>query len=256
MKKTLSVFSIMAFLILWNVQNTQAQRNKMPKGKWITQMNMGLMNMQMTANFASKTLKIEAVINNQPQKEKTVILDILDSKVSKKQGKFLIKEQGKEKYAIGLFKRLSKDELVMFPPEPHISNRKEAEEFYKNAEKKLKEEMTSKTPGLKTDFNIYEIGFLFRTEKRTQALRKLPEMPDLDKKGVLKMMDKLIEIYKDPKNKALLGNPMSSLRLMDQLFLKQGYNPYSAFGKMMKSQMKFATDKDVPGSTTFGGIPS
>ena len=250
MKKTLSIFTLMAFLILWNAETTQAQNKKLPKGKWLTQMGMGMMSVKLVMNFVDNTIEMDAVVNGEQQKEKSITLEILASEIKKKKGKMLLKEKGKDRYGIGLFKQLSKDEIVMMPPEPNLDDRKKAEEFYKNAEESLKQEMQSKLPNQNPQMNMYDIGFVFRTEKRIEKLNSLPDMPELDKKGVLGLMDDLIEIYKDPKNAALMGNPMSSLRLMEQLFIKKGYNPFTSMSAMMKSQMKFAQDKDIQKKST------
>ncbi|OJJ15696.1 hypothetical protein BKI52_38085 [marine bacterium AO1-C] len=235
----------MAFLVLWNAEATQAQNKKLPKGKWLTQVGMGMMNMKLMMNFVGNTIEMDAVMNGQKQKEKSVVLEILASEIKKKKGKMLLKEKGKDRYGIALFKKLSKDEIIMMPPEPTLSERKQAEEFYKNAEESIRKEMVSKIPTNNPTIDMYEVGFVFRTEKRIEKLNSLPDMPELDKKGVLGLMDDMIEIYKDPKNAAIMGNPMSSLRLMEQLFIKKGYNPFTSLSKMMKSQMKFAQDKDI-----------
>ena len=245
MKKALSTFTLMAFLVLWNAETTQAQNKKLPKGKWLTQMGMGMMNVKLVMNFVDNTIEMDSEMNGEKQKEKSVVLEILASEIKKKKGKMLLKEKGKERYAIGLFKQLNKDEIVMMPPEPTLDDRKKAEDFYKNAEKSLMEEMQNKLPNQNAQMDMYEIGFVFRTEKRLKKLNSLPDMPELDKKGVLDLMDAMIEIYKDPKNAALMGNPMSSLRLMEQLFIKKGYNPFTSMSTMMKSQMKFVQDKEI-----------
>ncbi len=245
MKKTLSIVSMMAFLVLWNANLTQAQIKKLPKGKWMAQMGMGGMGVKLEMNFVGKTIEMDVVMNGKKQKEKTVILEVLASDVKKKKGKILLKEKGKDRYGVALFKQLNKGEIVMLPPDSNLDNREQAEKFYKNAEENLRKEMESKLSGNKVKVDMYEVGFVFRTEARMKELKSLPDMPELDKKGVLDLMDAMVEVYKEPKNAPLLGNPMGSLRLMEQLFIKKGYNPFNSLATMMKGQMKFAQDDDV-----------
>lgn len=249
MKKALitrsKLFFIALFTLMLSISVTYAQQEELPKGKWIAHIGMGFMNVTLEADITSKVMTINAVMNNKKQEAKRAKMDIIDVKVNGDKGKLLLKEQGQEKYAVGLFKKLNEEELLMLPPEPRFINKKEAQEFYENVEKGMKEELQKMTKGLNPHMDVYDLGYVFCSPKRYKKLSAMPDLPDLDKKGLLKLMDQVMAVYKDPKNKMMLSNPMSLMRLMNQMFIKNGYNPYTSLGKMMKTQMKFSSDADV-----------
>lgn len=248
MKKILSTYSILTLVLLMGIttSSSYAQKN-LPKGKWIYQMGMGMMNLKMHAIFTKKTLEYEVVVNGKKQDEKSGKFDIIKVVSDKKKGKLMLKVTGKTKYAVGFYKRLNKNEIIMLPVEPRFGSKADADAFFTNAEAKAAEEVKKMTQmgNSAAGFDIYDMGFIWRTQKKYDKLNKLPTMGDLDKDAVLKLLDSMIETYKKPKNKAIMKNPMAMMRIMEGVFISNGYNPFTSMGKMMQIQSKYSEDPDV-----------
>lgn len=160
----------------------------------------------------------------------------------------LLQELDGTQYAIGFFYKKNKDELIMMPAEPAMADRKKAEAMFENAEKEIAKEMAKRTPqGVsKIKFDPYTFGWTWRSKKKVEELSALPTLPELDKKGTLKIMDTMITYFKKEKlDKNSAMNMMVSMRLMETMLIDKGYNPYTSMGNLMKAQMKFSSDPDV-----------
>ncbi|EAY24565.1 hypothetical protein [Microscilla marina] len=248
MKNQLSIYTLFTFILLTGLSLHTYAQNKLPKGEWIYQRSMGTMSIKMTAVFTKDQVVYAVATNGQEMKERSKTFKVLKSVVKNGKGKMLLQELDKEKYSIGFFNQKSKDELIMMPADPGMNDRSKAENMFKNAEKAIAEEMEHRVPGTpkQMKFDPYEFGWLWRSKKMVDELSALPTMPELDKKGLIEMMDDMIVAMKKTKGaKAEMVNAMAMMQNMETMLINKGYNPYTSMGALMKSQMKFASDPEV-----------
>jgi len=247
---------ILVFLLLAiSFSNSLGQRKQLPKGKWFNYRNPLGEGISITQlHFINEATIIftpfaSVIVDDENKKPLSATITIDTMSVNKKTGKLLLEHKmGKRvDYGFFLYRWINKREFQVhiprwFEPENKSEALKAFDEGFiiQNLAKRWK---------LPSDrFSIYDSGIIYRSEKLYKKLNQLPTLREPNKKQLMTLYKRFLELCLQKKNQTFLNNPSTKEDglhyLMEVALAEKSHNPFTSFKGLIEAEIKFEKDAE------------